>query len=459
MNEDKYICHTCVGEEYISNHIRETGKANRDCSYCNKRKKNVALDEIAEILHEMFMEHYAQPEDGPFYYDYGEPANCIIQNELHVEEEPAIDLLSVMGDIYNDHHGIEIIYDEGFHFIKTKRTENSLGYAWEKMEESLKSESRYFNQHVKDFLDELFSDIETLKTDRSQNAIHEASNEMIFYRARFFENIEDAEKALVHPERFFGPPPNELARSGRMNAHGIPVFYGATSPDIAVAEVRPVVGSYVVVVPFRPLRNLRILDISALDSLTEVRGSIFDQRVANLNDKANFIRTLSRKLTLPVSGKNPENEYLITQAVSEYLSVSDKYRLDGISFDSTQHPRSKKSAKGHQNVVLFSKSSGIKGAEPNARSYNVELYENVEDDKWMFAPAIQPLEGKKRSKYSFSYFSEKQNHSLEILSDRIVFHKVKGVFFDTDPTVISLLEPLFPKNATQHNTSQNDDFI
>lgn len=278
MNEDKYICHYCVGEEYVRNYISETGKANRNCSYCNKRRKNVAIEEIAELLHLMFMSHYEQPEDGPFYCDSGEPAVCIIQYELHVDEAPANDLLTVIADSYNDHHGVEIIYDEGFHFIRSKHTDNSLGYAWERMEKSLRNESRYFNQHVKDFLDELFSDIETLKTDKSQIAVREVSNDVIFYRARVFENIEDAGKALEHPERFFGPPPNELARSGRMNAHGIPVFYGATSPDIAVAEVRPVVGSYVVVVPFRPLRELRILDISALNNLTEVKGSILDRK-------------------------------------------------------------------------------------------------------------------------------------------------------------------------------------
>lgn len=459
MNIYKYICHKCVGEKYVSNYIRETGKANRRCSYCNKRKKNVELEQIAELLHTMFITHYEQPEEGPFYYDSGEPADYIIQDELHVDEEPARDLLSVMADTYNDHEGIETIYNEGFHFIKTKRTDNYLGYAWERMEESLRYESRYFNQNVKDFLDELFSDIEMLKTDKSQIAIREASNDVTFYRARVFENIEDAEKALEHPERFFGPPPNELARSGRMNAHGIQVFYGATSPDISVAEVRPVVGSYVVVVPFRPLRDLRILDISALNNLSEVKGSIFDQRITNLNEKANFMRTLSRKLTLPVSGKKPENEYLITQAVSEYLSVSEKYRLDGISFDSTQHPRRKRSDDYHQNVVLFSKSSGIKGSEPNSRSYNVELFEHVEDNEWIFSPTIQPLEVKKRSKYSFSFFSEKQSYSLEILSEGIMFHKVKGVLFDTDPTMIGLLEPFYPKDAMQHNISENDDFV
>lgn len=39
MNEEKYICHACVGEEYISTLILNKGKANRNCTYCRKRKK------------------------------------------------------------------------------------------------------------------------------------------------------------------------------------------------------------------------------------------------------------------------------------------------------------------------------------------------------------------------------------------------------------------------------------
>ncbi|MDQ9154364.1 RES domain-containing protein [Klebsiella sp. 76637] len=35
--------------------------------------------------------------------------------------------------------------------------------------------------------------------------------------------------ALRMPESSFGPPPPELTPSGRMNARGISVFYGATS--------------------------------------------------------------------------------------------------------------------------------------------------------------------------------------------------------------------------------------
>jgi len=456
MNEKKYICHACVGEEYISQLILNSGKANRNCSYCRKRKKSLPLEELSPKLHKLFMEHYEQPEEGPFYYNAGDPAVYIIQDQLSVEEQPAKDLFSVLEYENNDFHGIDTIYDESYHYIKVKRSEDSLGIAWEKLEESLKKESRYFNHHVKDFLDGLFIDIEKLQTKKNQSAINTAEIDMTFFRARVFENEEDVEKALQHPERYFGPPPHELAPSGRMNARGIPVFYGSTSPKIAVAEVRPVVGSYVVVVPFRTLCEMRILDISALSGLREVGGSIFDDQVTVLNDKANFMRTLSRKLTLPVTGKNPDNEYLITQAVAEYLSQSEENKLDGISFNSTQHPRNKGETTMHQNVVLFSKSARIKGAEPNSRSYQVELYENAEYDHWFFNPTLQPLEGNKRNKHSFSYFSDKLEPSLEIRADQIVIHKVKGVSYDTNPTKINLLAPLHPEKPSQKDSDDEN---
>lgn len=457
MNEEKYICHACVGEEYISRLILKSGKANRKCSYCRTRKKNVPLEELSPRLHKLFMEHYEQPGDGPFYYNYGEPAVDIIQDQLSIDEEPAKDLLSVLEFENNDFDGLDTIYDETYHYIKINRSENSLGIAWEKLEESLKKELRYFNPLVKDFLDGLFIDIEKLQTKKNQSAIKTAEIDITLYRARVFENEEDMEKALQHPERYFGPPPHEFAPSGRMNARGISVFYGSTSPKIAVAEVRPVVGSYVVVVPFRTMCEMRILDLSALSSLSEVGGSIFDDQVAMLNDKANFMRTLSRKLTLPVTGKNPDNEYLITQAVAEYLSQSEENKLDGISFNSTQHPRNKGKTATHQNVMLFSKSARIKGAEHNSRSYLIELYENAEDDYWFFNPTLKLLEGSKRSKNSFSYFSDKLNPSLEIRADQIVIHKVKGVSYDTKQTEIRLLASLHPEKPPSPDSDNESD--
>jgi RES domain len=66
----------------------------------------------------------------------------------------------------------------------------------------------------------------------------------MLYRARvFFQDMAKFEEAMKRPDRDIGPPPPSVAVAGRMNAAGISVFYGATHPGVALAEVQPPVGS------------------------------------------------------------------------------------------------------------------------------------------------------------------------------------------------------------------------
>jgi hypothetical protein len=76
----------------------------------------------------------------------------------------------------------------------------------------------------------------------------------------------------MRPDRHLGSPPSGAAAAGRMNARGISVFYGANDPRVALAEVRPPVGSRVAVARFEIIRPLRLLDLTALsDATVEVR--------------------------------------------------------------------------------------------------------------------------------------------------------------------------------------------
>jgi len=65
------------------------------------------------------------------------------------------------------------------------------------------------------------------------------------------------------------------------------VFYGATDPDVALAEIRPPVGSRVVVGKFGLQRPLRLLDVAALESVF-VKGSIFDGGYIRRLEQAKF---------------------------------------------------------------------------------------------------------------------------------------------------------------------------
>ena len=69
---------------------------------------------------------------------------------------------------------------------------------------------------------------------------------------------------LADPGSQFGPPPEHLRNPGRMNAAGILLLYLAFEEGTAVAEVRPTIGSDVVVGVLRPIKPMRLLDLSRI---------------------------------------------------------------------------------------------------------------------------------------------------------------------------------------------------
>jgi hypothetical protein len=104
-----------------------------------------------------------------------------------------------------------------------------------------------------------------------------------------------------------------------MNARGISVFYGATSADTAVAEVRPPVGSHVVVGQFTISRPLRLLDLNALAEIVpgKVR-SYFDPTTTDVVARHDFLRSLCNQLVMPVMPEFEDDGYLITQLVADF---------------------------------------------------------------------------------------------------------------------------------------------
>jgi hypothetical protein len=201
----------------------------------------------------------------------------------------------------------------------------------------------------------LFEGIETMPTKDGKPIIVDAGPNTAlthFYRARVFQSDQRLEEAIKRPDLEIGPPPGAFAGSGRMNARGISVFYGAGTPETALAEVRPPVGSKVVVAKFELLRPLRLLDLRALPDI-EIIGSIFDPTLAPRQERAVFLRTLKSIITVPVMPDDEGMEYIVTQAVADFLATQEKPKMDGSLFPSVQVTHE------DTNVVLFHKSSRV----------------------------------------------------------------------------------------------------
>ncbi|WP_406569447.1 RES family NAD+ phosphorylase [Aeromonas media] len=451
VDNEKYICHTCVDDDFVSAFIKSNSTGNHRCSYCKNRRKSVTLYELSETIHKIINEHYIRRYDADLYpgHNIGSPAEDIISELIGVDYDLSEEIHNLLKENHNDWYNDVNLYDDDICYKRDQTLTHSLESKWEAVKLSLQCEARFFNKNVKDFFDKIFCDLNTHKTHNGENAVIKIDESTPLFRARVFDNLNKVEDALKHPEKNFGPPPYEHATSGRMNANGIPVFYGSTSPTIAIAEVRPAVGSYVVVAQFRSVKTLRILDISALDKLTSYDGSLFDPVTVEKMAISSFLRRLSRKLTIPISGVRTDHEYLITQAVSEYLSVSETYALDGIRFRTTQQPQDTGLDANDYNIVLFSKSSSVYNATNPYIKYRVELFEHdyFEYDciSWL-EPSIREIQHENKEFFMQPAYETKNEHYLKLIPDSLVIHHINGVIYQSDDYDVALGSPIVSKN-------------
>jgi hypothetical protein len=159
-----------------------------------------------------------------------------------------------------------------------------------------------------------------------------AATDFVF-RARRASSYEEAEKWFKTPAVSLNAPPLDKAIAGRMNAAGVRVFYGALEERIAVAEIRPPIGSHVVVGSFAPTRPLRILDLSALGSVLEYADP-FSPEFETTSTRLTILQTLEQEISLPVQPHDEVLEYIPTQVIAEYVRIV--LGLDGVAYRSAQ---------------------------------------------------------------------------------------------------------------------------
>src|SRR3546814_17538521 len=104
---------------------------------------------------------------------------------------------------------------------------------------------------------------------------------------------------LRQPVLQLGPLPPGRGQGGRLNAPGIPGFYGAIDEATCIAEIRPPVGAHVVVGRFEVLRPLHLLDLRALENLSPQANPFAPQFEAK-RDRAHFLRSLGEQISRPV---------------------------------------------------------------------------------------------------------------------------------------------------------------
>lgn len=454
--ENQCLCWSCVGETYLREKIRKDGER-AACSYCHGQRRTFTIGEIADAVERALQEHYCRTATEPDGLEYlaakeglgwerhGSPVGEVIASMAEIDAEPAEHIREVLEertyDIDAARAGEENPFDEEAHYEEGPVQDHELQAQWSYFQRSLQFESRFFNREARATLEDIFSGLTDHEAHDGRPVIVEAGPGTplpALFRARVFQSSEELKQALERPDRGLGPPPAKYARAGRMNAQGIAVFYGAKDSGTALAEVRPPVGSRVLLGRFDLIRPARLLDIEALSSVRVV-GSVFDPEFLPALRKAKFLSFLSRRISLPVMPDDEPFEYLVTQAIADYLAESNEPSLDGIIYPSVQ-------SGSERNVVLFHKYARVSeldipaGTEVDAR---LETFsdDGPEPDYWVWEEVPPVAEANERSADTSDPLAEllaplgggddARQVCLNLVVDSLTIQHIEAVSFET----------------------------
>lgn len=364
---ERAICFECIEDE----HLRATAESEGVpllCESCGEEENNAfSYERLGKEMEPIIRKHFQLgPTVRKFYDDdsegweqEGDPLFDIVSEVLRQDVADPNELVSAICDAedYWPGDGEDAFYDSTSHYVRRPTTTQAWIADWQYLRGELAHRRRFFSDGARNLFDRLFEDVAELKTfDRDAKTWLPVINTLPagteVLRARVVRS--DAElKTFVRGSAIeLGAPPADKAQAGRMNASGIAVFYGAMNYETCLAEMRPALGGRVLVGAFRTTQTLRILDFRRLEAARVAELSFFDSRYADQQERVAFLRRLHGLISRPVV-PGREDEYLITQTLTEYLAHVHRPAFDGVIFKSVQR-------ESGANIVLF----GRDGFEP-----------------------------------------------------------------------------------------------
>ena len=296
------------------------------------------------------------------------PYADVIVDIAKVSDDIANDTAELLSSWYGDYrtikHGGIDPYDSEAQYEESNIDDENFRRSWRNFRNGIQSRSRFFSPNAEEILNGIFGDLTTLKADGDKPAIVEIGpddTDRFVWRARTAYSSKEFEAIIEWPTCEIGPPPSKLTPGGRMNAQGIPVFYGALDAETCISEVRPPVGSYVAVAKFEFIRPVRLLDLDVLANV-DVTGSFYDSDFNVRLTRARFLSHLVSEISRPVMPQDEAFEYLATQVVAEYLANKVNPRIDGVIFRSSQ------TGGNGRNVVLFNHACEVEPYNPPTKT-------------------------------------------------------------------------------------------
>lgn len=356
--DDRQICAGCFADADLQDLVRSSGSWS-SCDFCGSRRaKTVELSRVTEHICERVNAFYGRAVDQVPY----ESAEGGYLADNFDSYDLLVDRIGI--DLPRDHGGgllralVDALGDEQWCAYEWTRLEldESLASSWRRFTETVKHRRRYFF-HGKDFDDtdpgddrspiQFFRELGWLLTNLARVRRYPAG--LALYRARPRQRGERHTTPAS-----LGPPPAAAAvQSNCMNPPGIPIFYGAESERLAIAEVR---NGWVSLGRFETTRDIRIIDLVDLPAVP----GFFSQATRPRRQHLSFLHDFAREVSLPVPRDDRVHvEYVPTQVFTEFLrdELFDGERVDGIRYPTATGGRG-------SNIVLFAEQRDVEGAVP-----------------------------------------------------------------------------------------------
>jgi hypothetical protein len=350
----KVCCANCFQSRFVRNIIRQRGSRGH-CDFCGKVRVKVLAARKLQGVFAPLLEHFDPAYEGEHYHKEGildvldfDSLGEAIQDSWPIfngsmDSEDINDLLDAIRGLDNLHPDDDresLPSNMGWASKEDHLLYEKPEHLWAEFADQIKRQRRF-----------IFTDRFARPEDRPERWIRSALEAMgaikklrsseVLYRARTgCIPASGNDDRQPFPASQMGAPPVYLARAARANPEGIRMFYAALERDTAVCEAGRSPGAVVSVRRVKPLRQLRLADLSVM------RGIRDPFNAGNLETslwRSGLLNQLNHELARPVHPNDSAIEYIPTQYLTEAIRDAG---FDGILYRSAMH------ADGH-NAVIF----------------------------------------------------------------------------------------------------------
>jgi hypothetical protein len=361
-----WVCQDCLDDSMLKMLSPSLYEAHR-CQACGQIKANVLRpSRIAAFIGEYLPKHFEV--DVGLYPGYEQTLSQVVMGSIGCRSDAVCEAIARC--LEQPNAGDEDFYSPGQTYSRAASPFDDQEHErwfvtgeWHNIASELAHGRRFFNARAQQFFESLVGEALAARhlegTDESavMTTLPVGSS---FYRARAASGPLEAEEFAKEPSENLGAPPKERAANNRMSASGVPLLYLANDMETCIAEIRPSIGDLVVVGRFQSTARLTFFDFDALSHQFHHKPlSLFTHNYEQREHHRRLLNYLHDEIARPV--RSGDVDYIMTQALAEFIRFNLPSSFDGISFRSVQNS-------GGINYVLFDKSSHAELVAPYGRA-------------------------------------------------------------------------------------------